>query len=141
MNKPGIFNIIMGLLVFAAGGVVTAGTYAVALGGKFIVAYGAILVGAAQFLVGAGQYVAFSLKSDEQKALLYAKIDFRAFVRSLMMASADQELHASEIAIINHLAKRTFGVELDATTLNDIFIDMKSTGYCVMDDFESIHDR
>jgi len=53
------------------------------------------------------QYVAFSLKSEEQKALHYAKIDFRGFTRSLIaIAAGDQELHPNEIVVIKHLVDR-----------------------------------
>jgi len=57
IQRRGAFNMFMGFGICLLGLIITGATYALAIGGKFIVAYGAIAVGGIQLLIGLAQYV------------------------------------------------------------------------------------
>jgi hypothetical protein len=60
METPGSRNMVLGLLWFAGGGLVTWLTWEAATGGGYyVVAYGAIVGGALQFIVGISQYLRY----------------------------------------------------------------------------------
>lgn len=67
MDKPGVFKMMMGAIIFFVGVIITYGTYAGG-GNTVIIAYGAIIVGLVELIFGALQYKIFKDQSDSQRS-------------------------------------------------------------------------
>lgn len=138
MSKPGYYNMGVGLGIGALGAIITAGTFALAPGGHFVVAYGAIFVGAIQFVVGAFQFMSFSASPKSSQDLHFAQIELKALVRSMLaVAAADGHLHEEEVLTVQQIVRSVAGVDLDVETVEKIFGQMNSKNYSIHDDLKS----
>jgi uncharacterized membrane protein YebE (DUF533 family) len=138
MTRPGTYNMGMGAAIGGIGAIVTAGTYAVAPGGHFVVAYGAILVGAIQIVLGFFQYLAFAAGISQPKEEHYTNIEIRALIRSMIaIAAADEELHQTEIDTIQSILRRIYGSEIGLDVLESAHNKMNSKTFSLHDELKS----
>ena len=138
MSKPGFFNMLLGLIWFAAGVSVTALVYLLTPGGMYLFTAGIILVGIVQFAIGLWQYSSYRMKSPEDKALHHAKIETRALVRSMVaMAAADGKLDKEEIKTVTQVYERLTGKPLEPALVIKITETMQGGKYSIYEDLGS----
>ena len=128
MRKPGVGNIIIGVVTLMIGVTVTIITYSSAEpGGTYILAWGPTIFGAFKIIQGLIQFISFSRKNPQERAFHYAKIEVRAITISMIhQALSDGNLHENEATTIKTLLKQYTGVEIDNHTFNDLIEEAKS---------------
>lgn len=135
MSKPGLPNIILGLIWITGGGLVTVLTHALAPEGYYLITLGLVFVGAIQLLWGLWQFLSFQFKSPEDKARYRAEIELRALVRSMVaMASADGVLHDAEVKTISRIYQNLMDHPLERATIAKVQKTMRGEKYSIYDD-------
>lgn len=135
MSRPGHIAMMVGLAWFAAGIVLTGLSFGIMSGKYSFFAIGIILVGIIPFAIGFGQFIAYQLKSTENKDHYHAEIELRALVRAMVaIASADGILEVSEINSISHIYQDLVGHPLKTGMVAKVSKTMAGENYSIHDD-------
>jgi len=125
----------VGLAWFATGGILTALSFGLLAGAYSFFTIGIILVGIIPFAIGLWQFIAYEMKSSDNKASYHAEIELRALVRAMVaIAAADGKLEVAEVNSISHIYEELMGHPLKLGMVTKVSETMGGKNYSIHDD-------
>ena len=135
MSKPGVKNILIGLLILIAGLGITWYSYSNAEAGEsYSLFWGAVVIGAVQLLIGLVQYISFSRQSPAAKEAHQAQIESEnaaqlAIVSMIYQSLSDESLSDEETEMIKAAFEKYTGASLEKKDIHKLAEQVSKSNY------------